>query len=99
MSALAEDDKRLRFMPFDVATTAPAGLIEHFKDRWWCVHPDKGIIWWSRSPQSSTPGEWSPLCNSSEACADASRLSMVPWAELRFFPSVFRRIRPQDYVS
>ncbi len=79
------------FVPFEEATTPPAGLIDHMKDRWWMVHPERGLAFYKSGKNLSAQ------CNGDERItrkfADAH-----DWAEVRFIPSVFRRIDPNDYV-
>ena len=82
-----DDDKALRFVALEKATVPPVGLIEHFKDCYWVVHPTKGVVFWKHSPQ----------CNSNKEIADRIAKSMYPWAEIKLIPSVFRRINPHDY--
>lgn len=91
----AEDSNRLEFIPLEAATLAPSGLIEHIKDHWWCVHPKKGVIFFK--PHPKWPG--TPQCNANEEIAlGICKRLYHPWAEVRFIPSVFRRIRPEDYL-
>lgn len=35
--------ERFKFVPVEKATIPPSGLIEHVKDHWWIVHPEKGL--------------------------------------------------------
>ena len=85
MNTLNED--RFSFVPIDKAIEPPSGLIEHLKNKWWIVHPEKGVAFFE--------GKFAQ-CNSNEILA--RRLaSGYPWAEVRFLPSVFRSINPQDY--
>ena len=88
---ISADDKRLFFLPFEKATTPPVGLIEHISNGWWVTHPEKGLAFWHQKHRS-------PQCNQSESLI-LRLASMYPWAEIRFFPSVFRSINPQDYVG
>jgi hypothetical protein len=81
-----QDDPRLSFVSLKEATVPPAGLIEHIKDRWWVVHPEKGVCYFKTSP----------LCNASKKIV-SERLCNYSWAEARFIPSVFRTINPNDY--
>jgi hypothetical protein len=90
-TALTEDDPRIEFVPLEVATIPPAGLIEHLKDKWWVVHPTKGVVYFKLS------GYLSPQCNGNEEIARRF-VYMYPWAEVKFIPSVFRTINPHDYV-
>lgn len=80
--------ERYVFVPIEKAVVPPSGLIEHLKDRWWIVHPEKGLAFFDKKLMA-------PQCNGSETLA---RRLAPEWAEVRFFPSVFRRIDPQDYV-
>ena len=53
MTVIEPTDPRLKFVPEAEASVPPGGLIEHFKDRYWVVHPEKGLVYWitSGSPQ------------------------------------------------
>lgn len=89
MDRIAEDS--FVFVPLETATVPPGGLIEHLKDRWWMVHPEKGVAFFV------TRGFHAAQCNRNEAIT--RRLAEnYPWAEVRFIPSVFRKIKPQDYI-
>ena len=79
------------FVPVEKATVPPPGLIEHLKDRWWLVHPERGLAFFDERAMS-------PQCNSNETIARHLARNH-PWAEVQFFPSVFRRINPKDYVG
>jgi hypothetical protein len=95
-STYAEDDARLIFQPIDQAVVPPGGIIEHLKDRWWIVHPTKGLVWYIANRRDRSLERASPQCNSNELIS--RRFSdAYPWAEIRFMPSVFRRINPHDY--
>ena len=90
---VSEDDPRLRFIATEEATAPPDGLIRHYKDYWWAAHPIRGLVFWCPSGR-----HYAAQCNKQQeiTCAIVARL--FPWAEARFFPSVFRTIDPQDYV-
>lgn len=91
MDIALEIDPRLFFVPVAEALIPPAGIIEHLKDHWWIVHPERGLAFWDKLHKS-------PQCNSSESIT--RRLaSAYPWAEVRFFPSVFRRVKISDYCD
>lgn len=89
------DDPHLVFVPFEEASTPPSGIIEHLKDMWWIVHPQKGIAYWRHGGPSSK--HLSPWCNKSEEITRRIFASF-PWADVKFIPSVFRRINPRDYA-
>jgi hypothetical protein len=91
--AIEENDPKLVFVPLEEATTPPAGLIEHLKDRWWAIHPEKGLIFYK-----AYNGNPSAQCNPSETTSRALNEKLYPWAEIKFVPSVFRRVNPHDYV-
>lgn len=80
--SVSEDDTRLSYIPFDEAVEPMGGTIECRKDRWWIVHPQRGLIIWKG---------FSPQCNHDKGIAERVRDKLYPWAEVRFFPSVFTR--------
>jgi hypothetical protein len=82
--------ERYVFIPVEKAIVPPPGLIEHIKDHWWLVHPEKGVAFYDKRAMA-------PQCNSNRFIVERV-LASSPWAEVRFIPSVFRRIDPQDYV-
>jgi len=92
MGAIDKSDPRIAFVPEDQAATPPAGLIEHMKDRWWVTHPVEGLVFYV------TRGLHSPQRNSNETITRHLRDKLYPWAEVKFIPSVFRRINPSDYA-
>ena len=83
------DISRFKFVPLERAIVPPAGLIEHVKDHWWMVHPEKGLAMFD--------GKFKQ-CNVNEQIV-RGRLATYPWAEVRFVPSAFFPIDPHDYVS
>jgi hypothetical protein len=87
--AFGRDDKRLRFIPLEEATTPPHGLINHYRDRWWAVCPERGLIFYGDT--------MSPQCNAIEDVARRVFGNIYPWAEIRFVPSAFQRIDPRDF--
>ncbi len=90
----ALDESKFRFIAFDVAVVPPRGLINHLKDKWWCVHPEKGVAFYVG--HSRRQGHFTPQCNSNESIT-RRLLANYPWAEVRFIPSVFHAIDPHDY--
>ena len=85
-----EDDKRMMYVPLEKASDPPPGLIEHFKDRYWLVHPEKGLCFFKVGKVESA------LCNANEAITEGLR-KMSPFAEVRLVPHAYRRINPNDY--
>lgn len=81
-------ESRFTFVSIEKATVPPSGLIEHVKNHWWVVHPEKGLALFD--------GKFKQ-CNTIEAIA--RRLAAThPWAEVHFIPSAFFPIDPHDYV-
>lgn len=85
-----EDDPRLHYVPFDTAVVPPPDLIKHYKNQYWVVHPTRGIAFWTIQKRHY------PQCNGNKEITKRW-LKHYPWAEVRFFASVFERIKPQDY--
>lgn len=90
MEIVEHDDPRLVFVPLDKAVVPPSGLIRHIKDHWWVTHPEKGLAFFDKKYMS-------PQCNSNKSVTEHIA-RMYPWAEIKFIPSVFRRIDLNDYV-
>lgn len=86
---MSEINPRFYFVSKEKATVPPAGLIEHIKDSWWLVHPEKGLTFFDKKIGS-------PQCNKNESLT-RSWAAQHPWAVVEFIPSVFRSINPQDY--
>lgn len=91
---IGPDDPHVVFLDLETATTPPAGIIMHYKDRWWSYAPGRGLIL-HRSRRGDPP---SPQCNPNEAMARHLQQKLWPWAETRFVPSVFIRVNPRDYT-
>ena len=90
MGIVEADHPRLVFVSVHEAINPPGGLINHIKDSWWVLHPAKGLVFWDKRSMS-------PQCNSNEAVTHGLA-KMYPWAEVKFLPSVFHRIKISDYV-
>lgn len=91
--SFTENDKRLQFISEATAIMPPNDLIKHIKDCWWLVHPTKGLLIFV----GPTGRNYSPQCNQNKAVVESLKF-MAPWAEVKFFPSVFYRINPSDYA-
>lgn len=91
------NNPKLIYVQMDKAITPPAGLINHIKDHWWCVHPTDGVIFFR--PDNKWPHPGTPQANSNRDIAESFIARMYPWAELKFIPSVFHPINPQDWAS
>ncbi len=93
-------ERKLRepvFMPFDKISEA-GGIVNHIKNRWWIVHPEKGLCFHPYSDKSQRPQNCSPQCNSSRAIIESLRDRLRPEFEVRFFESVLQPIDIQDYA-
>lgn len=84
---------KLNFVPLDIATVPPGGMIQHYKDKWWAIDPEYGLIFWE--PGKISPG--SPQCNANEDTARTLTEKVYPWAYVAFLPSVFVRLDLRDY--
>jgi len=94
----AEDDPRLVFVPLDEAAKPVSGLCEVWVDRWWSVHPEKGLVFY-RSGAGRRNSYLSAQCNPSERIARKFTEDLYgDWAECRQIPAVFRRANIRDYV-
>lgn len=91
---VAQDDPRLRFLSLEKAAEPVDGFCRIIKDRWWCVHPERGLIFFSLNKRHR-PG--SPQCNASEQLARSIGLKLYPWAEIRHMPVVYMDADPRDY--
>lgn len=95
MKTIAENDPRLVFLPFDQVTNPPNGLCIHYKDRWWIVHPVKGLVFWV--PAHTRKSFQHPQCNAQEFVARELMGKMYPWAETRLIPQVLVPSNPRDW--
>lgn len=85
-------ERNFLFVPLIEAIECPSGLVEHFKDCWWAVHPENGIAYWCPKYKRDRRVEvGAPQCNSNEVIA-RKVAALYPWAEVIFIPSVFRKI-------
>lgn len=75
------------YIPLDIATTPAEGHC--FVNRWWAVHPEKGVAWWARLLGPSRSEEPSPQCNSDEYTARELTRRSKPDCEVRFLPAVY----------
>ena len=92
--SFAEDDKRLKFLSEAEAVVPPNDLIKHIKDCWWLVHPTKGLLFFVGNDRRF----FSAQANRSKDVVNSMHW-MAPWAEIKFYPSVFHKINPQDYCQ
>ena len=78
------------FLPFEHAAVPPEGVVYHYLDRWWSVHPDVGLAFF-RPRVLGRRTLVAPQCNSDERVA--TKLCSVYGAdlglEIMYVPSVF----------
>jgi hypothetical protein len=90
------DDPRLRFIALDKASALKEGIVYCYLNRWWAVHPEKGVIFYR--PNKRGHGG-SPQCNNNEAIVRQLTARLYPWAEVRLIPVVIERVDPSDYCG
>lgn len=98
---ISEDD--FVFVPLEKLQEPIEGHVNCLKDRWWSVHPEKGLAFYKpkgrngkrQSGQGNQYG--SPQCNRNKAIAErlSSRHS---WAELQFVEVAFVPLIINDYI-
>lgn len=89
------DDPRLIFLPFELATKAPAGECNVVIDAWWAVHPERGLLFWAPRRQAkptSRPRALAPQYNHDRKITEMLASQMYPWAEIRQIPFVYYRL-------
>lgn len=82
---------RYDYLPIAIARVPPPGKIHHFKDYWWAVDPERGLLFYQR--RNGDRLFWSPQGNSDERI---TRRLKPDWAEAQLIPSVFVQI---DYYG
>lgn len=91
------DDDRLVYMKESDVLSA-GGLVDAMRNRWFSVHPERGLIFWqSTNKRRGSLFGSSPQCNSREDVARTVTAKMYPWAEIRFYPLVLVPINLDDY--
>ena len=78
------------YVPEDVAVTPKNGKV--LCDRWWSVHPKKGLAFYNTSLRATVYGEDnepSPQCNVSESMCKNLNERLNPECVVKFFPVVF----------
>lgn len=78
----------LTYMPLEQATAEPGnGTWDVLIDRWWSYEPDKGLLFYRKSPQ----------CNKNELLARKITATCHPDAEVIFVPRAYLKHDCQDY--
>lgn len=83
------DRKFITYMPIAEAEAVPGdGFWEVLADRWWSYNPDKGLLFYRKSPQ----------CNKNEALARKITKNYHPEATVIFLPRVYLKHNCSDYI-
>ena len=79
------NSENLVFVPLEEAIQIPEGLCTIYKNRYWLIHPDKGLIFYyfHRSLY--------PQCNTDFSIADRIRNVLYPWATIEKVDTVFAK--------
>lgn len=95
--AYDQDDPRLVYMA-ESNVTSSKGSCDVMKNRWFAVHPERGLVFWQ--PNGRRKGQLvgsAPQCNSDKNIAERVVAPMFPWAEIKFFETVIVPIDVSDY--
>jgi hypothetical protein len=81
-----ENLSNIVYVPLENVLDPPNGLIEHYKNYYWFVHPERGLVFWKtfRSSQS-------PQCNKDRKVLELMQ-EQYPWAIIKKIPSVFLKV-------
>lgn len=74
-------DPRLSFLSLDAATSPRTGTHDVYRDYWFIVHPERGIVVFRG---------FAVQCNANRAIVDSLAASLYPWAEVRQIALVCR---------
>lgn len=85
----AEIIAAMTYLSVEDATTPTAGAVCSV-DRWWAVHPEKGLMFYRR---------YSPQCNANPDIVRTMIKKMYPECEARHFAVVYipTRLQSHDY--
>jgi len=78
------------YVPLDKAQTVKEGHV--YVNRWWSVHPDKGVVFYTRFLRLRIEGEDnepSPQCNQDEYTARHLNERLRPDCGVIFIPAVY----------
>jgi hypothetical protein len=92
--ALAEDD--FVYLPFEQAVEPSAHAVAVFRDNWWSVHPERGLLLYKSRKSVNPWKQWivAPQCNPNRLIAE--KLT-PPWASVQLMPIAFVPIEVRDY--
>lgn len=88
------DDPRLSFVPIEKATELKPNLCMVYKDLFWAVHPEKGLVFWTPNKKTRAP-----QCNSNRIVTEEIVARMYPWAEVKQIPWVIERTTPSEWCA
>lgn len=91
---LIEDD--FRYLDLELAVEPFTSTVGVYRDFWWCVHPERGLLCYKTRKTINGFGEWiiSPQAAHLQEMADR----LCPdFAEVRHLPLVFIPIVVRDY--
>lgn len=77
------------FVPLEDATTPAEGHC--YVNRWWAVHPEKGVAFYAQLLGYARSEEPHPQCNQQEHTARHLQEELWPDCETRFIPVVYAR--------
>lgn len=75
------------YVPISLATTPANGRC--LVDRYWTVHPERGLAFWFEPKGYYRSEEPAPQCNSSEVVCLTMTVRLYPGHECRFVPVVY----------
>ena len=79
--------KNIIYLPKDEAVKPREGHC--YVDRWWIVHPEKGLAFYL-SPHATKDDRFtSPQCNSNKAVTEVLHKKMYSDHEIKFFTAVY----------
>jgi hypothetical protein len=92
-STLTED--KFLYLPLDKARRPTASMVSVYRDRWWAVHPDRGLLMYRGRRLKLYGGiSVSPQCNPHKSIAEQL---CPPFAEVMFLDLVFVPIAVYDF--
>ncbi len=94
MEGRSPDDPHLTYLPLSDVTTYPGRHARLYRNAWWVVHPERGVVLFSLNPFSDV---FSPQCNDNETIARSLQEKLYPWAEVKQIELVILKDDPSWY--
>jgi hypothetical protein len=90
-----------RFLPLDEAVNpAEGGFFMHYVNKWWAVHPDKGLAFFNApGRRRSSNGLGAAQCNTDERIARMVSANAAWPVEVRQIPSAWVPVDISDYQA